>query len=86
MDAKILKYRSGRILFHVVPSVVRDNGVYVQILKTNTANPVRNIRVFLESDEYLLDRVLTDSFVKFLGQFSTIRFMDLMSTNGNPTK
>jgi hypothetical protein len=86
MDAKILNYRPGRILFHVTPSTVLDNGVYVQILKVNPSNPIKNIRVVLETDEYLLDRVITDSFVKFLEQFSTIRFMDLMHTNGNPMK
>lgn len=67
-----------------MPTTVRDNGIYVQLLKTNPANPVRNIRVILESDEHLLQEVITDSFREFIKEFSTIRFMDLSSTNGNP--
>lgn len=61
-DATILNYRPGRILFKVVPTTVRDNGVYVQLLKTNPSNPIHNIRIILESDEYLVQEVITDSF------------------------
>lgn len=83
-DATILNYRPGRILFKVVPTTVRDNGVYVQLLKTNPSNPIHNIRIILESDEYLVQEVITDSFREFIKQFSTIRLMDLSSTNANP--
>lgn len=82
MDASVINYRPGRILFLV--SIVRDDGVYIQILKTDPDNPIRNIKVFLESDEYLLSEVITDSFRTFISQFSTIRLMDLSNTNGNP--
>jgi hypothetical protein len=82
-DATILNYRPGRILFQVTPSTVLDNGIYVQILKTNPSNPINNIRVILESDEYLQQEVITDSFRTFIQQFSTIRLMDLSQTNGN---
>lgn len=83
-DATIVNYRPGRILFHVVPSTVRDNGVYINILKTNPSNPIKNIRILLEEDEYLEQELLTDSFREFMKQFSTIRFMELSRTNGSP--
>jgi hypothetical protein len=85
-DAKPYEYSVGRIRFTVVPSIVRDNGVYVQLLKTNPANPVRNIRVILAKDEYTTYNtdILTENFMIFISQFSTIRFMDLLSTNGSP--
>jgi hypothetical protein len=69
----------------VKPQLVRDNGVYVQLLKTNPSNPVQNIRVILERDEYNYAQDFhTENFMTFIQQFSTIRFMDLLSANGNP--
>jgi hypothetical protein len=59
----------------------------VNLLATNQANPVRNIRVILAQDEYnYLQDLVTADFMTFISQFSTIRCMDLMSTNGNPVK
>ena len=52
MDATQTEYSAGRIKFTVTPSTVRDNGVYVKLLSTNPSNPVQNIRVVLERDEY----------------------------------
>jgi len=52
MDAVPYEVSQGRIKFRVNPSTVRDNGVFVRLLKTNPSNPVRNIRVILARDEY----------------------------------
>ena len=52
MDAKPYELSAGRIRFTVTPTVVRDNGVYLNLIATNPANPVRNIRVVLAQDEY----------------------------------
>lgn len=49
-DAVAYEFSQGRIRFRVNPTTVRDNGVYVQLLKTNPSNPVRNIRVILARD------------------------------------
>lgn len=51
-DAKMTELSAGRIKFTVTPSTIRDNGVFVKIIETNPLNPVRNIRVILEGDEY----------------------------------
>jgi hypothetical protein len=84
-DATVTEYSAGRIKFTVIPSTVRDNGVYVRLLQTNPANPVQNIRVILAQDEYTYNQdLLTDNFMRFITQFSTIRFMDLLETNGSP--
>lgn len=86
-DATATQISAGRIKFTVVPSTVRDNGVYVRLLKTSPTNPVRNIRVVLARDEYTYSQdILTPNFLTFINQFSTIRFMDLLGTNGSPVK
>lgn len=59
----------------------------VRLLQTNPANPVRNIRVVLARDEYNFEiDLLSANFMTFISQFSTIRFMDLLRTNGCPVK
>lgn len=84
-DAAVTEYSAGRIRFTVKPQTVRDNGVIVQLLLTNPANPVKNIRVILARDEYNFQKdLLTENFMTFISQFSTIRSMDLLSTNGSP--
>lgn len=84
MDAKIKNRRANRIEFSVVPSTQRDNGVYVSILKTNPSNPIRNIRIVNTKEEFTHEKdFVTNSFFEFMQSFSTIRFMDLMHTNGN---
>ena len=46
---------------------------------------MKNIRVVLEGDEYNFSKdILTENFMRFISQFSTIRFMDLQHTNGSP--
>jgi hypothetical protein len=49
-DATAYEISAGRIRFTVNPTTVRDNGVYVQLMTTNPANPVTNIRVVLAQD------------------------------------
>lgn len=84
-DAAITQQSAGRIKFTVTPSTVRDNGIYVKLLKTNSSNPVKNVRVVLEGDQYNFAKdTLTENFMKFISQFSTIRFMELQRTNGSP--
>ena len=86
-DASVYENSAGRIRFKVTASTVRDNGVIVKLLKTNPVNPLRNVRVVLARDEYNFDKdLLTENFVNFISQFSTIRFMDLSHTNGSPVK
>jgi hypothetical protein len=84
-DASITEKSAGRIKFTVTPSTVRDNGVFVKLIETSPSNPVNNIRIVLEGDEYSFSKdLLTENFMKFISAFSTIRFMDLQHTNGNP--
>lgn len=85
MDSTPYEVSAGRIRFKVAPSTVRDNGVFYKLTSTNPANPVRNVRVVLAQDEYNYQKdLLTEDFMTFIKQFSTIRFMDLMRTNANP--
>lgn len=86
-DASITEYSAGRIKFTVRPQTVRENGVFVQLLQTNPANPVCNIRVVLARDEYNYEKdLVTENFMTFIQQFSTIRTMDLQRTNVSPIK
>jgi hypothetical protein len=50
MDATIIDRSSHRIRFNVTPSTVLDNGIYVQLYKTNPINPVKNIRVIFSKE------------------------------------
>lgn len=69
------------------PSIQLNNGVYINLISTNPVNPVRNMRVVLAKDEYIFQKdLLSEDFMTFVSQFSTIRFMDLMHTNGNPVQ
>ena len=66
-DAAITELSAGRIKFSVTPSKIRDNGVFVKIIETNPSNPVKNIRVVLEGDEYNFSKdTLTENFMKFI--------------------
>lgn len=81
-DAKPYETSVDRIRFKVTPS---NAGVFINLLKTNPVNPVTNIRVVLAEDEYNYQKdLLTRDFLTFMEEFSTIRFMDLLQTNGNP--
>lgn len=84
-DATAKEVSNGRIKFTVVPSTVLNNGVSINVLSTNPSNPIQNIRVILARDEYnYTTDLVSDNFMRFMAQFSTIRFMDLMQTNGSP--
>jgi hypothetical protein len=62
-----------------------DNGVYVRLLLTNPNNPLQNITVFLENDEYnYVQDLLTENFLTFMQQFSTIRYTELLQIDNSP--
>jgi hypothetical protein len=84
MDALVTEYSSGRIKFTVTPSTGTDNGVYVRLLLTNPNNPLQNIRIFHENDEYYYAQdLLTENFLTFMGQFSTIRYTELLNIDNS---
>ena len=99
MDAKPVAFQSGRIDFDFTPSCdpacwfdkaewrpyCSDNGIALSIRRTNTANPLRNIKLiapgFLATHEHL---PFHPSFLRQLTRFSTLRFMDWAHTNSVP--
>jgi hypothetical protein len=81
-DATIISQRKGVIKLMVTPSAVLDNGIYMQIIGTNPANPIRNIRVLMPGFEFTADRMpFHPQFLDSLRRYGTFRFMDWALTN-----
>lgn len=64
---------------------VNGNGsVRIKITETLKSNYVRNIHMFrLENENRWRDDIFATDFINRLGDFSTVRFMDWMRTNGS---
>jgi len=84
-DAKVVEnLDKGRMKIHVNLSLVRDNGVFMKIKKTNPANPLRNIRIVQDGYEDTYSVLLFHPlFLERLSKFRTIRFMPWIADQGN---
>jgi hypothetical protein len=63
-----------------------DNGLYIRWVETNPLDPIRNVRVIMPGMERRAqssEAPFNPAFLKTLERFGTLRFMDLMRTNGN---
>lgn len=94
-DAKVASVSKGRVEFDFAPTsnpacaatgaaYCGDNGIWLRLTATNTANPLRNVRLFMPGFDALEGRqVFHPWFIKALERYSVLRFMDLMSTNSD---
>lgn len=80
-DARVVSSSPGRIVLNVNPS---NGGIYLKIVETSPANPIRNIRVIMPGfhDTYLT-QVFHPDYLDSLQPYEVIRFMDWMHTNGS---
>jgi len=78
-DAQVISHNGNRIDLNVHPS---DRGIYLRIDKSNPANPVRNVKVWLPGFEKA-DSPFHPLFIQRLKPFSVVRFMDWQRTNGS---
>jgi len=76
-DASIVENREkGRMKILVKSTLIRDNGIFMKIKKTNPQNPLRNIRVVMDGYEKIYQSNPFHSlFLERLSIFKTIRFM-----------
>ena len=80
-SATIASQTPGRMLVDVVP---KDTGIWLQILATNPANPIRNIRFIMPGFENTYQtQPFHPLFLQRLSKFKTLRFMDWMRTNNS---
>jgi hypothetical protein len=82
-DATLVSERRGRALVDVALSSKRDNGIYLRIVATDPANPLRRLRVMPPGAEDLVADGLEfhPAYLHALANFSAVRFMDWASTN-----
>lgn len=61
-----------------------SGGIFIRIMRTNSANPIHNIRVILPGFE---DRhelfPFYPPFLESIKRYSELRFMDMLNTNGH---
>ena len=80
-SGKIVSQTPGRMLVDVVP---QNPGIWLQILATDPANPIRNIRLIMPGFEKTYQtQPFHPLFLERLSKFKTIRFMDWMATNNS---
>lgn len=83
-SGKIISESPGRLVVDVKP---QDTGIVLQVLETNPANPIRNIRVIMPGFETTYQKQpFHPLFLERLSRFKVIRFMDWMKANGSPVK
>ncbi|MCB1216776.1 hypothetical protein KDL44_05250 [bacterium] len=81
INASVVSEEPGRQVVHITPGA--DNTAHIKITATNSADPVRNIRLILPGHEAdYMDNIWNPDFVATLEPFSCLRFMDLQNTNG----
>jgi len=94
MDAAIVSYAKGRVEIDYSPtgdiqcfaqfesSYCSDNGLWVLLVTTNPANPIRNLRIIMPGflNTYTM-RPFHPLFLKMLERFSVIRFGDWQKVN-----
>lgn len=80
-NVTIKSQSSGRIVVDALPS---QSPVFLQIVQTNPANPLREIRFVSSAFEATFaQQVFTPIFLERLGGFGVLRFMDWMHTNNS---
>ncbi|HQU74706.1 MAG TPA: hypothetical protein PLG66_20535, partial [Calditrichia bacterium] len=83
-DARTTSESPGRIELEVTPG---NGGIYLKIVATNPADPVRNIRVLMPGFETTYQsEPFYPPFLDMIGQYRVLRFMDWMRTNNNETE
>ncbi len=81
-DAAELSSEPGRMVLNVTPG---NGGIYVKLVSTNPANPLRNIRVIMPGYESSYQtEPFYPPFLDMLAGYPVLRFMDWMETNNSP--
>ncbi len=81
-DAAVLNRQPGRITLNVAPG---NGGIYLKMTATNSANPIRNIRVIMPGFENAYNsQPFHPLFLQRLRKFKVLRFMDWARTNDSP--
>ncbi len=79
--AKIKSSEPGRIVITVDP---RRGGFFLQLRETDPADPVRDIRVLMPgAEKAIADNPWNPQFLETWRGMASVRFMDLMETNGS---
>ncbi|MCB1186614.1 hypothetical protein KDL29_05535 [bacterium] len=81
INASLVGVEPGRQVVHITPGA--DDTAHLKITATNPDNPVRNIRLILPGHEAdYQENIWNPDFVATLAPYSSLRFMDMMNTNG----
>ncbi len=85
-DASLIRSSAGRDEINVATPT--NAGIYLEITATDphhNGNYIRNIRVVKAENESALKagQIFNPSFLRLLGKFRALRFMDWFQTNGN---
>ncbi len=84
MGATVASQSPGRIELSVTPS---ESGIWLRLMATNAADPVRNIRVILPGFEpTYATQPFHPLFLARMRPYSVLRFMDWMQTNNSPVR
>jgi hypothetical protein len=83
LESSAMLRSAGKITVYFKPSPQFNNGFCVKILRTNPADPVRNIRVLPPGveEDYASVFVFHPQFLNLLSPFSTLRMMDWSGVN-----
>jgi hypothetical protein len=79
---RVLRERPGRIEVEVKPA---DKGLQVLVATSDPRDPVRDVRVYLPGTERAQSPFLP-AFVRSLGSYGVLRFMDWQRTNHSPLR
>ncbi len=80
-DATVTATEPGRLTLDVTP----DEGIYLKLIDTDQADPVRDIRLVMPGFEGSCeDEPFHPLFLERLETFAALRFMDWAETNGSP--
>lgn len=80
-SARVVERAPGRLVFDVDPS---RGTMFLRLMETDPANPVRNIRVIMPGHAQTFEQApFRPGFLDRWRSASCIRFMDWMSTNGS---
>lgn len=78
----IMSETPGRAAVNIIP---QSTGIFLEVLATNPANPIRNIRLIMPGFENTYKKQpFHPLFLQRLANFNTLRFMDWSHTNGSP--
>lgn len=82
-DAKLISSSPGRDVIEAAPSA---GGIELEIVKTDPADHIHDIRLARQQDEAALEsgRLFEPAFLELLKRFRVLRFMDWLHTNGSP--